>query len=84
MGYETRCEQPAMIPQPMREAMGHERVKARVTQRNFETRTSGRIAGESGVDFVAQVSKKHRSHYIALALMPCVTAPHHGLREQNI
>jgi hypothetical protein len=68
MGYKTAGEQPAMPPQPMREAVEKQRVKAWITQRNFEARTGGGIAGKSGVDFVAQVSKKHHCHYIALSL----------------
>src|SRR5262249_16289784 len=68
MGHKTRSEQPAMPPQPMSEVMEKQRVKARITQRNFEARTGSGIAGKSGVDFVAQVSKEHHRHYIALSL----------------
>jgi hypothetical protein len=68
MGYETPGEQPTMPPQPMREAVEKQRVKARITQRHFEARTGSRIAGKSGVDFAAQVFKKHHCHYIALSL----------------
>jgi len=41
-------------------------VKAGVAQHDFQSRTGGRIAGKGGVDFVAQVFKKHRGHYVML------------------
>jgi hypothetical protein len=69
MGYESPGEQPTMLPQPMGEAVEHERVKARIAQHDFEARTGGRIAGESRVNFVAQVFQKHRYHYVILPVM---------------
>ena len=50
-------------------AVEHERMKSRITQHDFEARTGGGIAGEGSVDFVAQVSKEHRCHYVILAVM---------------
>src|SRR6516162_1044478 len=83
MRHETAGEQPTMLPKPMGEAVEQERVEARITQHDFEARTGGGISGEGSVDFVAQVSKEHRCHYIVLALMPRMTAPHRGRREQT-
>ena len=62
-----------MLPQPMGETVEQERVKAWITQHDFETRTCGGIPGEGGVDFVSQVFKKHRCHYVMLAVdaAPC-------------
>ena len=83
MRYKTPSEKPAILPQPMGKPMEQQRVKPRITQHDFEARAGGRIACEGSVDFVAQVSKEHRCHYIVLALMPRMTEPHRGRREQT-
>jgi hypothetical protein len=67
----------------MGKPMEQQRVKPRITQHDFEARTGGGIAGEGCVDFVAQVSKEHRCHYIVLALMLGATARHRGQRERT-
>jgi hypothetical protein len=69
----------------MSEAMKKQSMKARITQHDFEARTGGRITYQSGVDFVAQVSKKHRCHYIVLGLdAACEPRRVLGRHEENI
>jgi hypothetical protein len=54
----------------MGEPVEQERMKAGVTQHDFEARAGGGVTGEGCVDFVAQVFKKHRHHYVMLVVDP--------------
>jgi hypothetical protein len=48
----------------MGEAMKQQRLKTGITQHDFKARTGSRVTGEGCVDFVSQVSKEHRCHYM--------------------
>jgi hypothetical protein len=52
----------------MGDPVEQESMKAGITQHDFEARAGGWVTGEGCVDFVAQVFKKHRHHYVILVV----------------
>lgn len=64
MRQKAPGEPPSAIPYPTRRAMPEQRVKPGIAQHDLDTRPRRRVAGQSGVDFVTQVSQQHLLHYI--------------------
>jgi hypothetical protein len=48
----------------VRQPIEQQRLKPRITEHDFHPRPGRRIAGERGINLVAQVSEKHRDHYM--------------------
>src|SRR5207244_2367782 len=64
MADKASGEMPAPQPQPVRQAVQQERLKTGIAQDDLGARPGGRVAVESGVNFIAQVFEKHRGHYV--------------------
>ena len=57
-----------MLPQPTGEPVEEERLKPGIAQHDFESRSGRRIARQSRIYLVSQVSEKHCSHYVIVRI----------------
>ena len=68
MRHEAAGQIPAVLPQPMREAIIEQSLKPGIAQHDFEPRSGRRIARQSRIYLVSQVSEKHCSHYVIVRI----------------
>src|SRR4051794_14319006 len=59
---------PAALPQPMREAVIEQSLKPGIAQHDLEPRSGRRIARQSRIYLVSQVSESHRRHYVIVRI----------------
>ena len=68
MRHEAAGQIPAVLPQPMREAIIEQSLKPGIAQHDFEPRSGRRIARQSRIYLVSQVSERHRRHYVIVRI----------------